>query len=451
MKSWPGLAGVWVAAVLACAATVGAAPPRTVRVDGQRFVLADTNTTIVLSGPNVVVKGPPYLPSVQGTTICEDDVGSSCQPFGNCTSCTTFNEADVAHLKSMGWNSIRLGVVWAGAQPRDENKLDPGFLQRLHALLDLTDKAGIAVVLDNHGDAVGSANCGNGIPMWFSTKASPELIGKPLVSALPYSLIPGVNVKTSPGYSHCGGDPEKYAEHAGDPNYNLLNECCLAINGGNPPSNAFSTVAQASMDAVVNEGWGRQDFVRFWRLMAEAVSSHPSAFAAELMNEPMTIKRDKAYETWRACAEAIWTVIPDMAVSLLDTGETPVLPPFLSKLPGGGSVDLSKAIVDWIKGSGNLFYAWHFYEPDSEVKGAIENIRAIMTDWNVPSYMTESMSCAIWNATQAAGISHSYWHYSAYCTTGESFGNRSVPEDTFGACILGWASGHSSFCDQQPT
>lgn len=55
--------------------------------------------------------------------------------------------------------------------------------------------------------------------------------------------------------------------------------------------------------------------------------------------------------------------------------------------------------------------------------------------------MQESMSCPLWKATVAAGISHSYWHYSAYCTTGRSFGNRSVPADTFGACILGWASG----------
>ena len=150
-----------------------AAAPRAVRVDGQRFVLAQTNASVVLAGPNVVVKGPPYLPSVSGSSVCNDVVNDQCQAAGNCSSCTTFNEADVAHIKARGWNSIRLGVVWAGAQPRDENQLDPDFLKRLHALLDLTDRGGIAVVLDNHGDAVGSANCGNGVPMWFSQKASP--------------------------------------------------------------------------------------------------------------------------------------------------------------------------------------------------------------------------------------------------------------------------------------
>ena len=35
---------------------------------------------------------------------------------------------------------------------------------------------------------------------------------------------------------------------------------------------------------------------------------------------------------------------------------------------------------------------------------------------------------------------------SSYCNTGPWFGNRTVPTDTFGACILGWASGNSSKC-----
>jgi len=37
-------------------------------------VLASTNETIVLIGTNVVVKGPPYLPSVDGIKFCNDVV-----------------------------------------------------------------------------------------------------------------------------------------------------------------------------------------------------------------------------------------------------------------------------------------------------------------------------------------------------------------------------------------
>ncbi len=38
-------------------------------------------------------------------------------------------------------------MVWAGAQPRDEDALDPEFLRRLDAILNLTDANGIAVLV----------------------------------------------------------------------------------------------------------------------------------------------------------------------------------------------------------------------------------------------------------------------------------------------------------------
>ena len=84
------------------------------------------------------------------------------------------------------------------------------------------------------------------------------------------------------------------------------------------------------MDYVV-EGAGQADFVRFWRLMAEAVRGHPSAVGAELMNEPVTIKRGACYKTWRACADAIHQVIPDMAIALADIGEGAVIPAVVSQ------------------------------------------------------------------------------------------------------------------------
>ena len=154
---------VFTVTLLGLAACSGQSAPRNVRIDGQRFILAATGSDIVMSGPNVVVKGPPYMPSVSGTTICNDIVDANCTNYGTCTSCSTFNQADIDHIKSLGWNSIRLGVVWAGAQPRDEPALDPGFLEKLDAVLNLTDANGIHVVLDNHGDMVGSAGCGNGV------------------------------------------------------------------------------------------------------------------------------------------------------------------------------------------------------------------------------------------------------------------------------------------------
>ena len=50
---------------------------------------------------------------------------------------------------------------------RSEDALDADFVRRLDEFLALTDRFGIHVLLDNHGDMVGTAGCGNGVPMWI--------------------------------------------------------------------------------------------------------------------------------------------------------------------------------------------------------------------------------------------------------------------------------------------
>ena len=324
--------------------------------------------------------------------------------------------------------------------------LDPDFKSRLHDILSLCDQTGIYVILDNHGDMVGSQGCGNGVPTWVQIKAAPHLIGMPLVTDFPYNRIPSITVENVPGFSYCGMNASKWLNYAGNPNYNLMNECCQQMNsGGNPGGLGYTTISQATMNYIISPGEGRDSFVRFWSLVAQEVMLHPSAFAAELMNEPMTIKRQDMYDTWRAVAIAINTVIPDMSVSICDVGEGAVMPSWITDIVGAGFA-LNNATVDWIRNSTTLFYSWHWYGAPATPEEAVKNVMAIQNDWNVPSFLTEFGDCAAWPVARAANISHSYWHYSSYCNTGASFGNRTVPEDTFGACILGWADGNSSNC-----
>lgn len=196
----------------------------------------------------------------------------------------------MAHLRDMGWNSIRLAVPWAGAQPKDTDWLDPNFLERLHAFLGLADEEGLHVILDNHGDMVGSLGCGNGAPNWLQEKAAPDLVGKLLTTGFPYNLVPSLRVQDLLGYESCGDDTSKWVVLAGDANYNLLNECCLAMNSPNPAALGYNSLSQATMDYILMEGEGRDAFVRYWQLLAEAVAPHPSAIAAELMNEPTSVR-----------------------------------------------------------------------------------------------------------------------------------------------------------------
>jgi len=140
----------------------------------------------------------------------------------------------------------------------------------------------------------------------------------------------------------------------------------------------------------------------------------------------------------------------DISVALADTGEGAILPGWVYTL-----LDLvplpyfapSGDTIKWIKSSSNVFYAWHWYGSPKTPQEAVKNVQAISKDWNVPSFATEFGSCSAWDAANAANVSHSYWHYSAYC----NFPNRgdfstNGIENAFGACILGWGGGSSSKC-----
>ena len=122
--------------------------------------------------------------------------------------------------------------------------------------------------------------------------ASARSLRAPTSHAHPWSRsIESLRVERLGGYARCGDNESRWAAFAGDPNYNLLNECCLAINGGNPSATGYTTMAQANMNYITGDGPGRAAFVRYWALMADAIKNHPSAFALELMNEPISINR----------------------------------------------------------------------------------------------------------------------------------------------------------------
>ena len=210
--------------------------------------------------------------------------------------------------------------------------------------------------------------------------------------------------------------------------------------GGNPGYLGYTTIQVDSMAYALGEGAGRDKFAKFWGLVAAAAADHPSAFGAELMNEPMSIHRRDMFNAWKAAAEAIHAVVPDMAVALADVGEAAILPDWIDKYVTAG-LDIDSDTTDWIKASGYLFYAFHWYATPSDMHDAVDRVNDIRSDWDVPVFSTESgKNCDYRDLLRNNSISWTYWHYSDYCNTGADFGNRPVNE-TFGACILGWGSG----------
>ncbi len=128
----------------------------------------------------------------------------------------------------------------------------------------------------------------------------------------------------------------------------------------------------------LNSGPGRAAFVRYWRLMAEAVRGHPSAVAAEFMNEPMTIWRPDAFDTYREAGQAVNAVIPDMSVSICDIAEGVVIPDWVIHIAGGSEL-INADTLHWIKTAGTVFYAWHWYAPCKEPIILLYSIELILS------------------------------------------------------------------------
>eukprot|EP00729_Bicosta_minor_P018615 gene18615-3214_t len=350
------LAPLHLAVLVVAVTKVAPLQGRDVVVADGMFTNSSTGKRVVLTGTNVVLKGWPWLPTTDGDTFCD----TPANPSHN-TSCRTFNAADAMHLKTtLGYNFIRLGVTWAGAQPTSGAGLDPAWVRRLQAILTLCHDNGIAVLLDVHQDAVGTAVCGEGVPQWYSAIATPHEIGKP--------LTPVTKLKDGT----CGEDDKKsWALYKGDPQYNIKNPCCALIT---------TVQAQATLFHLFSPA-GRVYYAKYMELLAAAVVDYPAAGVSK-----------------------------DLAVGVMDTGQTPL--PY-------GDIGLSKSTLKWLQSASHLFYAFHWYGEPKPVSAAIKNAVTLATRWRMPALLTEyggyGSGCTVQAAAAAVHVGTSYWHYSDYC------------------------------------
>ena len=113
------------------------------------------NRTLVFHGVNVVHKGFPYIPV---TTHFDSNF--------------SFAAEDVTFLRSIGCNAIRLGIIWAGAQPQPPPSeaapalFNTTYFDEIERIVAIAAAGGIRVLLDVHQDLYSAAFCGEGAPLW---------------------------------------------------------------------------------------------------------------------------------------------------------------------------------------------------------------------------------------------------------------------------------------------
>ncbi|CAF2964848.1 unnamed protein product [Rotaria sp. Silwood2] len=173
----------------------------------------------------------------------------------------------MSNLRDWGFNVIRLGTMWAGAEPL-EGQYNETYLSKLKEIVELANNYNIYLFHDMHQDLLTSALKGldnlsgyDGIPLWLFKKF------KPCVDN---------NIFTCPsqtGLKPCVKYPCPFP-----PNFDA---------GGNWFLNYFTSICSSGFQQLYKNQSGAVDsWSKFWVKIAQTFGSYSNVLGYELINEP---------------------------------------------------------------------------------------------------------------------------------------------------------------------
>lgn len=194
----------------ALAAPAVAAPPNGQLGHSGRWLTAPDGRVVVLHGVNMVNKRPPYTPEATG-----------------------FGADDAAFLAEHGFNTVRVGVIYAGVEPRP-GEYDEAYLDSIERTVDLLAAYGIHSQIDFHQDLYSERFQGEGFPDWAvqddGLPAQPQLGFPGNYVAMPalwrafdhfWNGDGGLQDHYAAAWAHVA---ERFRGHPGVMGYDLMNE-----------------------------------------------------------------------------------------------------------------------------------------------------------------------------------------------------------------------------------
>ncbi len=116
--------------------------PRAPLGDRGNWITDARGRAVILHGVNMVYKRPPYAPSAAG-----------------------FNGPDATFLERHGFDSIRLGLIYAGVEPHP-GRYDGAYLRKIEKTQRVLARHGVFTLLDFHQDLYNEKFAGEGFPDW---------------------------------------------------------------------------------------------------------------------------------------------------------------------------------------------------------------------------------------------------------------------------------------------
>jgi endoglycosylceramidase len=107
-----------------------------------RWITDASGRVVVMHGINMVYKLPPYYPAAAG-----------------------FGDDDAAFLHSIGFNAVRVGVIWKALEPQP-GVYNDAYLAQIAGTVSALARHGVASLLDFHQDLFNERFQGEGAPDW---------------------------------------------------------------------------------------------------------------------------------------------------------------------------------------------------------------------------------------------------------------------------------------------
>mmetsp|Transcript_69703 Transcript_69703/g.167327 ORF Transcript_69703/g.167327 Transcript_69703/m.167327 type:complete len:530 (-) Transcript_69703:13-1602(-) len=381
------------------------------RAGGHEVLVDSFGRERAFHGTNVIVKGPPWLPSRDG--------------FDGQTSLTA---EDFHYMQSAGLNVIRLGVMWAGAEP-ERGEYNETYLRAIRDLSAQAAQYGIYTLADMHQDVLSEKFCGEGIPLWASQPDESRLPFPVPLGLHPYERDPDTQLPTRQACANHDW-PSYYASFATGSAYDRL-----YLNHDN-----------------LTHAWGA-----FWAKVAETYGKSPELLGYNLINEPFV---GNPYED-------PLLLIPNVGDRLRLQPAYDILNSHLRKVDPEGLVffsgctwdrtgrEVEKALplgfehppggADFANRSVSSF---HFYIPPQAAPDAKEYFQMRLEDaqkLGTGLFLTESCCKGFFDIAagiaESMGVSWMHWEWKDFCKeTAETNASKSQ-NGAFGACKTGFGAG----------
>ena len=387
----------------------------------NKFILDNNGRYSIFHGGNVVVKLPPYLPTLD--------------TFDYQMSLNTPH--DLKTMKRLGFNSVRLGVMWEAVETAP-GVYDYDYLDKIENIINTLGDNEIYTMVDGHQDIFSRNFCGEGVPYFYVNEMG---FDKKCDASILTRILGIANVcKTLSDYNY------RYDEK-GLP----LVEDCVTHNF--QEYNFLAEYSSACRNFYLNKANIQEKFVEFWKVVVTRFKGNKYILGYDLWNEPNpggTLENIKnlipgrpdivdLLPVYRKVDKALREIDPNYILFFENT-------PFPDTMPFFGGITWGSMSEKPGSDDQPQVYNFHSYcclsSTDACSKGEVPYAKSISVcpkfhankfkkeiqtaaNLKVPMFLSEfgacsdSMACfneiiGVMKMTEANFISWSYWNYKPY-------------------------------------